>query len=329
MIEPNPPMDPMALSQEERSYLLGLYLTDGHACKEGRKESRGKIYYFFQPNEGEIAERVVKLLARASLKPHVYHYGNTIRVAASSKNLDEFYPDKAALSEDASARRRFFEGNDLVSNLQSRIAFCAGLLDGDGTCKARFHKVPPANRNKRLSRIGCFHIQWSFYQIKYHFLVHYFRDFVESLAPDSIGFAYREGMLEATYIRRRGREALIKAGIANWSWKVRKCIESIPKLLEERRRVREKEELERAKEIGEVGMKLKDVAKTLGLQRKLLAKWHCRGAFCATLVREGTGIGYLVIPWEEVKRLKLRVGRAPQMVNIRAKRTESSEGGRK
>ncbi len=303
----NPPMNPEALTQAERGYLLGLYLTDGYLSKEGKNGSRMKIHYYLQPNEGEIADRVASLLVRASLKPHVHLHRNTLLVTANSGNLDLFFPNKNALQEDTSARARFFEANNLLICLGNRIAFCAGLLDGDGSCKARLGKPRPAKKNRNLSRIGGYSVWWSFYQIKYPFLIDYFRDFAESLAPNSSGFAYRKGALEAIYFRKRGMEALLEAGIANWSWKVRKCAESIPKLIEERRKVREMESLERAARIGRIGMKLANVAKMLTLQKRLLVKWHKRGSLRATLVPEGTNIGYLVIPWEEVERLKARV----------------------
>nr|MDO8098988.1 hypothetical protein [Candidatus Njordarchaeota archaeon] len=303
-IAPNPPMNADALTREERSYLLGLYLTDGYLSKEGKNESREKIYYFLQANEGEIAGRVVSLLRKASLKPHIGYYGNTVRVFASSANLDKFFPNKAALLEDVSARRRFFEENGLLSSLENRVAFCAGLLDGDGSCKAHLSKPYPAKKNKNLSCVGAYNVAWFFCQIKYPFLLNYFHEFAESLATESSGFAYRKGALEAIYFRKRGMEALLKAGIANWSWKVRKCAESISKLVEERRRVREKENLERAKKVGEIGMKLRDVAKMFSLRTRQLQKWYRRGSLRATLLREGTGLGYLVVPWGEIERLR-------------------------
>jgi hypothetical protein len=266
-----------------------------------------KIYYYLQPNEGEIADTVVALLKKASLRSHVHNYRNTITVAASSANLDGFFPNKWALQEDVCVRKKFFEDNGLLSCLENRVAFCAGLLDGDGSCKPRLAKPYPAKKNRNLSRVGAFKAVWSFYQIKYPFLIDYFHEFVESLATDSSGFAYRKGMLDKVYFRKRGMEALLKAGIAKWSWKARKCAESIPKMLEERMRVRESERTERAERIRKVGMRLVDAAEKLRVRPRVLHKLYARGSLRATLVGEGSGLGYLVIPWEEVERLKEKV----------------------
>lgn len=81
-------------------------------------------------------------------------------------------------------------------------------------------------------------------------------------------------------------------------------VEDVTKFSE--RFLSEKETFERVKR---EGMKLVDVAKALGVPRKKLGDWFRSGKLRATLVRESGSRGgwkYLVIPSDEVERLKMR-----------------------
>ncbi len=329
----NPLMNINASTPQERSYLLGLFLTDGY-LDEGRKGSHEQVTYALQGNEGEIANRVTTFLERCCLKPRTYHYGNMIAVTASCTNLSEFLPDKETLLKDCDARRRFFERNDLLFNLGNRVAFCGGLIDGDGSCRARLQ-----NQKGGGSRcLGTLVVNWSLYQVKYPYLLDFFHEFVDSLAPNSTCFVRRKvrqkkGEEEPTkttgkivfgaYVNRAGREALLRAGIAGWSWKVSKCMDSVFALIQER----EKERVKRVKSVmSEGGMKLVDVAKMLGMSSTTLRDWHKCGKIHANLVCVG-GVQagrrkFFVIPKVEVENLKRRKEELLQEMK-RTERTKS------
>ncbi|WXG42587.1 MAG: hypothetical protein WED04_00510 [Promethearchaeati archaeon SRVP18_Atabeyarchaeia-1] len=74
----------------------------------------------------------------------------------------------------------------------------------------------------------------------------------------------------------------------------------------------EKDLVRRAKEVARIknkGMEFAEVAKTLAIPRGTLSRWHCEGKVQASLVEEGRGSKhrYLVVPRDEVERLKVEV----------------------
>jgi hypothetical protein len=294
----NPLMNPDAMSEEERSYLLGLYLADGWVSKS----SKGSyiVTFALQGNERAVVERVIGLMKRADLKPRVGRwFENCILVYACCRNLYDFFPDKERLLCDETERRKFFEDNNLLNRLDNHVAFCAGLLDGDGWCKAYVERRKHGKRGYK-----CISVKWGFSQLKLPFLIPLFQDFVESLASGSASIGYirhkEGGTVKYVRVKLRGREALLQAGIATWSWKATEYKRIISVLIEERERERA-EEMKRA--VG-IDMKLVDVAKMLGIEHNALYQRHRYGSLSARLVHVGKGRGFLVVPRDEVERLE-------------------------
>lgn len=298
----NPLMESDALSEGERSYLLGLYLTDGWISRISKGSYM--ITFALQGNEGTVAERVIGLMRRAGLRPRVGRwFENCILVYACSRNLCDFFPDKERLLCDEVRRKRFFEDSNLLDKLENRVAFCAGLLDGDGWCKAYLLEGQESG-GRSFKYVS---VKWGFSQLKYPYLIPMFQDFIESLAlgSTSIGYIRHKERGTVTYVRvnLRGREALLQAGIAAWSWKAAEYKRTILGLIEERDRERA-EELKKA-----VGgdMRLLDLAKMLGVESNTLYQRRRYGSLSARLVHVGRGRGYLVIPRDEVERLKRKL----------------------
>ncbi|WXG43544.1 MAG: hypothetical protein WED04_05805 [Promethearchaeati archaeon SRVP18_Atabeyarchaeia-1] len=299
----NPLMNREALSQEERSYLLGLYLADGWVSRQ----SKGSLIVTFslQGNEEAIVDRVAALMRRANLKPHVGRwFDNCILVYACCKNLCDFFPDKEGLSRDKAARQRFFDNNNLLRDFANRVAFCAGLLDGDGWCKAYLLKGRKPGRRSFEYIL----IKWGFSQLSYPFLIPLFQGFLESLAPNStnIGYIRHVGYETVRYVRinKRAREALLQAGVAVWSWKATEFQNVVSEFHAKRDRERT-DAMEKA-----VGgdIKLVDVARMLGVSCHTPYQRYRYGSLNARLVhvRKGRPQKYLVIPREEVERLMKR-----------------------
>nr|MDO8099711.1 helix-turn-helix domain-containing protein [Candidatus Njordarchaeota archaeon] len=302
----NPLMNVNALSREEQSYLLGLYFTDGSFRGVRRSGSHQRVKIVFQWNEREMVDRVATLLKHCSLIPRIYDYGDCITVSVSSTNLCDFFPDKHALLKDESARRRFLGGGNNLHSRENGAAFCAGLLDGDGSCHTYLYPNK-ADMERGWIGSGGIRVIWLFSQNKYPFLIDFFHEFVESLAPNSnaSGVSYRQdGSPYSLHVNRRGVDVLMQAGIDKWSWKVKKCVESRSKLLEER----EMEKQKMMRRVMSMGVKISDVAKTLGVRRSMLYKSFRRGKLQATLVCSWGGQRYLMIPREEVERLKKERG---------------------
>ncbi|WXG43942.1 MAG: hypothetical protein WED04_07925 [Promethearchaeati archaeon SRVP18_Atabeyarchaeia-1] len=153
----NPLMNVDALTGQERSYLSGLFFADGCLSRDKRLQEQPIrcVAYSLQGNEEELAHRVIAIMERAMLKPHLYRAKDKdcLYVVASCTNLGEFFPSKETILADGEARRKFFEDGNLVFDLGNRVAFCAGLPDGDGTCEATFTEV----RSKRATSVGGVH----------------------------------------------------------------------------------------------------------------------------------------------------------------------------
>ncbi|WXG43943.1 MAG: helix-turn-helix domain-containing protein [Promethearchaeati archaeon SRVP18_Atabeyarchaeia-1] len=100
-------------------------------------------------------------------------------------------------------------------------------------------------------------------------------------------------------IKIDGRQALLGAGIAKWSWKVGTWMKSFSAISDAK--CEERAAREKLAENG--GLKLVDVAKKLGVRPSILHRMYWSGRLQAELVRERAGIGRLVIPRNEAERL--------------------------
>jgi hypothetical protein len=131
-----------ALSGEEWSYVLGLFFADGWCSVTKYRRGVGSRYpvgFDLQGGEGELAYKLIALLRRAGLNPRKVtgrQGKDMIEVVMASKPFLYFLPDKKNLSDNAVARRAFFERNKLY-DIRFGIPFLAGLLDGDGSCSVR------------------------------------------------------------------------------------------------------------------------------------------------------------------------------------------------
>jgi hypothetical protein len=205
------------LTREERSYLLGLFLTDGSMFRRGKRHC--DVHLWLQRNEMELANRVATMLKSADLVPHIYEYSRKKRfvaLAVSSNNLDSFFPDKKILLCDDKVMQKFFDENAL-STIQCGVPFIAGLLDGDGYCRASLD-----GRWFRSIRLW----GWELSQYRLVFLVHYLKRSVELIAPDSVTIkTYASGRVRAS-IRKDGIVALMSKGIADYSFKVARWLEA-------------------------------------------------------------------------------------------------------
>jgi excisionase family DNA binding protein len=204
-----------ALSAEEWSYLRGLFLADGYSYVHKRKrETHYVVEFYLAGNEEELARRAAGLVRRAGLKPRVYkHRRKDMWVMSTySMALLGFLPDKQLLGSDEATRERFFDENELFG-VERGLPFFSGLLDGDG------HLVAYVVRKR------CFfgfvnQWNWSFVQTKYPYLVDYVVRFVNSLSPGSVHVQRRATGALVASIRRCGIEALLRAGIGKYAWKV-------------------------------------------------------------------------------------------------------------
>jgi excisionase family DNA binding protein len=356
------------LSAEEWNYIRGLFLADGYSYIGKRGERR--VTFSLNKVEGELALRLVELLARAGLNPYkwINPRRNVITVLVNSKALVSFLPNKKILgSDDVAERESLFEENKLFTAKEG-VPFLAGLLDGDGRCRVHIRRTKGYIRAVTSS--------WSFAQKSYPFLADYVRTFVESLAQGGThaGVYNDDGTIDV-YIPISSREALLEAGIAKYSWRVARCLMEVAEAKSKRlkyytmsqvaqllnvhpstvknwlkagamRYVREKsrkvvfdrgrrkreaslwyctpveevekfrkklqqgeEETKRVEESGEV-VKLVEVAKMLGISLDTLHGWCQCGKLRARLVhrlRTQGGNRYLVVPREEVERLRKQV----------------------
>jgi transposase len=208
------------LSTEEWNYIRGLFLADGYSYIGKRGERR--VTFSLNKVEGELALRLVELLARAGLNPFKWtsKQRNVITVLVNSKALVSFLPDKKILrSDDVAERERLFEENKLFTAKEG-VPFLAGLLDGDGRCRVRVRRTKGYIRAVTSS--------WSFAQKSYPFLADYVRRFVESLArEDTHASVYNDAGTIDVYIPISSREALLEAGIEKYSWRVTRCLREV------------------------------------------------------------------------------------------------------
>nr|MDO8100132.1 helix-turn-helix domain-containing protein [Candidatus Njordarchaeota archaeon] len=209
-----------ALSPREWAYLRGLYLADGTK----------RVTFCLGGNETELSLKLVELLRRAGLKPIVKsdRKEDMLLVSAWSLSLLEFLGRKSILMDDAELRRRFFEENRLMS-VEFGVPFTAGLIDGDGFCQASVvDELGPFGKVNKW--------RWGFAQKKLPFLLDYFREFVESLAPGSVRLRERENGVVVAEVRQAGIEALLKAGIAFYSVKATQWLRRVEELVRTSRR---------------------------------------------------------------------------------------------
>lgn len=213
-----------ALSLEDWNYIRGLFLADG--CFFTRKIRRvRRIYgaqFCFGLNEERIARKLAKNFRQVGLNPRVRKipHVNMLRLTVCSRALRLFLPDKPVLRDDASERRNFFDGNKLLG-VKFGIPFFAGLLDGDGCCGVQVVQ----DRTFFPQMNSC---KWSFSQRRYIFLVDYVKEFVESLTPNSARTWVRANTGVVTIVLRKcGIEALLKAGITKYSWRVTQWLKRV------------------------------------------------------------------------------------------------------
>ena len=207
-----------ALSAAEWNYLRGLFLADGYSQVRPTK-SGGRAFdiqfYLQAGEEKELAFRLRGLLRRAGMNPRVWKHSSLemITVQVYSKALLEFLPDKESLAS-VSKEEEFLEHYRL-STVEYGIPFLAGLIDGDGSCQVHIAK--------HTSSIGTIKPwDWSLGQSKYPFLIEYAREFVESLARDSVRVWVddrRANNSITAVFRKRGILALLNTGITKYSWK--------------------------------------------------------------------------------------------------------------
>jgi excisionase family DNA binding protein len=302
----NPLMNFNSLTEGERSYVLGLYLADGSLSKQGKEVNSYQLYFSLQGNEGEMAGKLVRILKKSDLRPHTYRRrtngGNNIFVEVYCSNLIDFFPDKEQLLRDEEKRAVFFQKNDLLTNPDNRLAFSAGLMDGDGTCKAYL--------DKHKSRFGQIHVEWVFSQSSYDFLLDFLLEFVESFVHNSthIAYAKRCKSERSLQIRCQGRQALIKAGISMWSWKVAKYLKLVSELLRERERIRNNI------------LTLKQVASSLSIDRKTVLRSCQRGE-----IRYHRSRGRYYFDFNEVERFLQENQKAERMKDGGMKLVDASK----
>lgn len=280
-----------ALSSEEWSYLRGLFLTDG-SCYIGRGANRGRYEVRFSLDgrfEEELALRIAELLRRAGLNPFTVRDSvrHSICVCVHSKALAAFFPNKRVLSvEGVEGGKRFLKENRLLGSVDLGVAFVAGLLDGDGRCRVSVRTAGGS--------VIAVSQSWSFSQVSYPFLADYVERFVESLASGGVHRGvYDDSGLVEVYIRKCGKEALLDAGIAKYSWKVTRCLSKVAEA--EGRCFRY--------------YTAKGAARMLGVNPQTVNKWLRTGEmrYIKEKCREGVGDRralWFRIPVEEVERFK-------------------------
>lgn len=203
------------LSVGERAYVLGLYFADGCMVKKNRSSFR--VQFDLQGDERDIVGRIVGMFRRSGLNPCVYErFGgrNMFRVVVIGGNLPSLFPRKRVFLSSAEfgdwVREKGFDGGELA------VPFVAGLVDGDGTCLVQ-------NKSKYI--FGSPNLYWSFSQIKYKFLADYLVEYVRRLGSGGVHFRDNLGRrARVVEFSQRGRDALVRAGIACWSFKVARCL---------------------------------------------------------------------------------------------------------
>jgi hypothetical protein len=226
-----------SISDEDKAYLLGLYLTDGcaYAWKDGEVLRNYWVAFFLQGDQEEVAEKVMRTLERLGLNPRIdvalslRSNRNMISVVVWSKALYEFLPQKKALLGDAALRERFFRVNGFF-RVKDGIPFLAGLLDGDGSCRVH------------VDRKSCFLggvKKWGWYlgQCKKNvYLVEYTKKFVCSLASDENAVKLLHicnGAIYASFCKS-GVLTVLRSGIERYSWKAARWSEKVAEVQRER-----------------------------------------------------------------------------------------------
>ncbi len=249
-------------------------------------------------------------------------------------------------------------------SVENGVPFLAGLLDGDGHCGVHVSR----------DRLLCASWDWRFAQSALLFLTDYVQRFLQRFDENSVRVTRtirRDGRVETQVkFRRRVVEALLRSGIAKWSWKAAQFLKGPAKFRGEREkyltvgevarllnvsvwsvkrlvdlgevkclrkgrtsrklrdlswryipvdeveefRKRYDEDKEKVERVKRDGVKLLDVAKMLGGASAgslyfSLWKMHRHRKLHATMVKEGRGRGYLVVPMDEIERLRREVGR--------------------
>lgn len=139
---------------------------------------------------------------------------------------------------------------------------------------------------------------------------------MESLAPNSTRIDHDDELGDVVVrVGRKGRDALLSAGIARCSWKVSAFVVSYKKLLESVRNARAM----RDKKVRAVGLELVKVVSMLGFHPTTLLRFHRRGELRAKSIADGRGRICFVVPWDEVERLKRR---RDEIDRERSERTE-------
>jgi hypothetical protein len=212
-----------ALSAEEWGYFLGMFLADGCAVRRTSKvRRRYAVEFSLQGDEIDIAGRLAEMLKRLGLKPcmMVGQRGEyKVNVRINSKFLVFRLPEKRRLVGDAVYRERFLGWWGLSTPLVS-VAFLAGLMDGDGSCRVDDYG----------ERLGCLRgrgigkWKWGFSQTKLPFLVDYVVRVLSSFAPNSVNVYVRvkPGGMKSYDVgfRKSASVALLERGIAKHSLKV-------------------------------------------------------------------------------------------------------------
>ncbi len=260
-------MNTSALSGGERAYLLALYLTDGYLRESGK--STHSLEFYFQGNEGGLVLKVAEMLRRTGLNPRLYspRKRKMILVSVVGKNFLSLFPEKRSLlSYGKNVLRNWINGQGLNGMLG--IPFIAGLLDGDGYCQAQYD---------RQGVFGQARVLWVFSQVRLRFLTEFVNEYINSLRADS-AVMYDEKKRRAVRILSLGRDALISAGLSNWSYKVAVCLKKV-------------EEIKR----NIVDLKSRfhvagQVAKSLHVGRNTLVRW-CRLGYVKYMRICGAGTG--------------------------------------
>jgi hypothetical protein len=284
-------MNNSALSCEDMSYLLGLFFADGCLYKK-RKTSKTPtgLNWTLQGDEDGLATKLVALLRRADLNPHVYfsRKWSEIIVAVNAVNLTEAFSVKTNLL-DQSAAWKFFEHKELL-NVRCGIPFVAGLIDGDGTCRVTYRL-----RRKSRGGLGSIESQWSFSQNRFRCLCEYLHRFILTLTASGSTYGTyhrrrkkKESVEHVVSISKSGIAALLKHGIGDYSWKVERWQHDLADLQNRLSLIRSS--------VHTVGQ----VARSLGLNKVTVWAW-CKTGKVKT-VQSGNGAWYL-IPSKEVERL--------------------------
>jgi excisionase family DNA binding protein len=283
-----------ALSSAEWNYLRSLFLTDGSAKlglsrvkKRNRVYPHYGVYFYLQGNEGELARRVQWLLARAGLKSRLDKDPSKemLVVSVFSKSLFNFLPRVETLKRDIQVRDSYFEECGLLTS-EGGVPFLAGLIDGDGGC----------NATVRVKRNGLPYVEksWRFSQHKLPFLVDYVERIMQSvICPkerststhlDPHRNSWSPNPISVVSFLRAGVDALLAAGISNYSWKVSRWLKRVEELCKWRGSY----------------LTTSEAAKLLNVDVTTIRSWVVAGKLRHSL-RRGH---WSYVPVEEVERLK-------------------------